>query len=315
MSVSKNYYNTDLLNIEEILSILDMQSFLEESGKSLKPVFIDYIKAVIEFYTPQNPLRDPNKLPGNWHGFLFDPKWNGHGLFILNLLRLSIRNQRGVNSNNTPFSRFLVERCTDDDFRYSALTLNYDCVLESFCKSFTTLYQPTKPVEFQRGEYEDLWNTPTLAKLHGCVQEGCIVPPTWNKGAHKDIIPAWRKAYFLLQEANHIRFVGYSLPAADTYVKYLLKSAALTSPHLKTIDVICHDPTGAVKARYDEFVDFSFYRFANSKTEDYLAAVYSPYEFKYVKSFSHDDKVEFRQLEDVHDQFMNTARQSNANVN
>ena len=32
MSVSKNYYNTDLLNIEEILSILEMQSFLEESG-------------------------------------------------------------------------------------------------------------------------------------------------------------------------------------------------------------------------------------------------------------------------------------------
>lgn len=39
LSISKNYYSADLFNIEEILSIIEMGTFLE--GEKLKKVFID----------------------------------------------------------------------------------------------------------------------------------------------------------------------------------------------------------------------------------------------------------------------------------
>jgi len=102
------------------------------------------------------------------------------------------------------------------------------------------------------------------------LRETDIVPPTWSKGVHDKIAPVWKQAYDILVNANHIRFIGYSLPAADAYVRYLLKSATLKAPHIKSIDVICLDSSGSVQRGYDKFVDFKFYRFANAHTEAYL---------------------------------------------
>ena len=121
----------------------------------------------------------------------------------------------------------------------------------------------------------DPWQSkrPILAKLHGSVDTGDIVPPTWSKVVDSRIREAWRAAFDLVQGANHIRFIGYSLPLADSYVKYLLKSAIVDAPHLKTIDVICHDSTGDVKRRYDEFIRFPNYQFLNGTTQAYLSGL------------------------------------------
>ena len=51
MNVAKSYYETDLFNIEEILSILEMRDQL--GGKRAKR-FIKYIADVIEHYTPED---------------------------------------------------------------------------------------------------------------------------------------------------------------------------------------------------------------------------------------------------------------------
>ena len=112
-----------------------------------------------------------------------------------------------------------------------------------------------------------------IAKLHGSVDSGVIVPPTWSKGVNKKIVPAWKQAYEYLTEANHIRIIGYSLPTADAYVKYLLKSAVTKAPHLKAIDVICQDNDGSVRTRYDEFVPFTYYRFCETDASNYLAEI------------------------------------------
>jgi hypothetical protein len=58
ISVIKNYFNTDLFNIEEILSILDMQAKLD--GATLAKPFLDYIARVIRHYTPTL------HIPDNW---------------------------------------------------------------------------------------------------------------------------------------------------------------------------------------------------------------------------------------------------------
>src|SRR6185369_13710360 len=68
MSVIKNYYSTDLFNIEEILSILEMGEYLQ--GNQLKGDFLKYIVDVINYYTPKLQPHPPGGLPGNWYDFL-----------------------------------------------------------------------------------------------------------------------------------------------------------------------------------------------------------------------------------------------------
>ena len=61
-----------------------------------------------------------------------------------------------------------------------------------------------------------------LAKLHGSVDTGEIIPPTWNKQmSSPKIRDAWRAAFYLLEHANHVRVIAYSLPQADNYIKYV----------------------------------------------------------------------------------------------
>jgi hypothetical protein len=73
-----------------------------------------------------------------------------------------------------------------------------------------------------------------------------------------------------LENANHLRIIGYSLPLADSYVRYLLKTATLNAPNFKQIDVICLDPDGTVRSRYKEFIMHPNFRFVSAKTEEYL---------------------------------------------
>lgn len=133
---------------------------------------------------------------------------------------------------------------------------------------------------------------PVLAKLHGSINTGTIIPPTWNKGLnHAEIILAWKLAYKLLMQANHIRIIGYSLPETDSYIKYLLRAAVVHAPHLKTIDVLCLDPNDStIKKRYNDFILFKNYRFLSANVEDYL---------KHIMSSSKKSRVEHQQPRQV----------------
>lgn len=68
-SVVKNYYDSDLFNIEEILSILEMASQLE--GHKLKKNFIKYLSDVITFYTPKLNYYLRGHNVSNWNDFIF----------------------------------------------------------------------------------------------------------------------------------------------------------------------------------------------------------------------------------------------------
>jgi hypothetical protein len=139
---------------------------------------------------------------------------------------------------------------------------------------------------------------PILAKLHGSVEEGDIIPPTWNKNLHPNIMHTWNNAYQALSEANHIRIIGYSLPVTDSYLKYLFKSAVVKSKHLKRIDVLCLDPDGSVKSRYDDFIRFHNYRFKASSVEEYLDLLHG-----YTEKKNSSEPVSCVQLENAHNDF------------
>ncbi len=274
MSVTKNYYNADLFNIEEILSILEMQE-LVGTGR-LKSGFVRYIVDVIDHFTPAVQDRSGN-LPGNWHGFLFSGGnlQMAYGYFVGNLFGLQFE-MLSTSGGVPSYTRY-----PHPSTSYSVITLNYDMVLESYAE-YVERNHPRRYTNEEEALRFHLGPDParlgtrrvSLAKLHGSVDTGVIVPPTWNKALDQDLLDSWKLAFRLLREANHIRIIGYSLPIADAYVKYLLKSAVIHAPHLKTIDVLCLDNTGEVRDRYERFVEFNRFRFVSGSVVDYLETNY-----------------------------------------
>lgn len=252
----KNTYQTDLLNIEEVLSILEIDAFLNRPN--IREMFQAFIKSVVNYYTPAFVPREMSP-PGNWRGAVFGPNRDLAGL---GLFAACVHNVRFGCSDG----KITAERAVAPRLRYDVVTLNYDCVLENACTFINTQTVVSSPIAFRRFGSETA-DGPALAKLHGSVSEGEIIPPTWSKGAHPAIAPRWELARQVLAKAQHIRFVGYSLPVADSYVRYLLKSAALESAHLKTIDVMCLDPDGSVEKRYRDFISLSSLRFSNVNSE------------------------------------------------
>lgn len=302
MSIAKNYYDANLFNIEEILSILEMQELV--GGGQLKRNFEKYIVEVIDYFTP--PVRGHERnLPGNWHGFLFSGGrlQAEYGYFVANLLGLEF--MRLPDSVGGAFYKKLSRPTVS----YSIITLNYDLVLESYAA-----YIEKKHARRHVNEEEDLGfhlgpeparvrkRVVSLAKLHGSVDTGVIVPPTWNKALNQDLLDSWKLAFGLLQQANHVRIIGYSLPNADAYVKYLLKAAVIDAPHLKSIDVLCLDHTGEVRGSYERFIEFDRFRFQSGSVVDYLALNHQ----SHIPSNFDETVVPMDKLEDAHKEFFSS---------
>lgn len=291
-SYAKNYFATDLFNIEEILSILEMRVGLD--GTELSDSFKTYISDVIKHYTPEFPVY--GMFPGNWYDFVCGSheQWKHFGSFVASLFSLEI-----TESNTGPGRQFTFRRTPTPGAKYNIVSLNYDLVVETaiaYLQNHKYL-KCENTLAFDR-EFTDA-GTPWLAKLHGCVDSGVIVPPTWRKFLFPGIQTEWNAASKLLSDATQVRIIGYSLPIADAYLKYLFKSSILRSTHLKSIDVLTLDSDGSTKSRYDDFIEFNFYRFASANTMDYLQAITNV-----SKSSGHVRSVHYNKLETLHDQFM-----------
>lgn len=286
---------TDLFNIEEILSILEMQSFVER--KKLKSLFSKYICDVIEGYTPHFESYKGD-LPGNWYNFVFGSNHMHqlYGNFVGSILGMCIQCFE-VRDYGSHTRRWQVQ-LNSDKIRYSVVSMNYDLVLENIAAIVPAKFKCGTRIGFE--SMADADSGCLLAKLHGSADTGLVVPPTWAKGTHRRIVEAWRNAYRVLAQANHIRFIGYSLPLADSYIHYLLKSAVIESPHLKTIDVICKDEEGSARSRYDAFMRFGDYRFQNRDVTQYLQAIH---DVTYRKQ-KIDKELRFGALERAHNAFM-----------
>jgi hypothetical protein len=118
MHVAKSYYETNLFNIEEILSILEMSEQLGNENE--RKSFVEYIVDVIEACTPQ-PLEFKG-LPGNWSDYLFGESSNnsGYGYFVGSLLNLYF-SKNGLEFKRSP----------KQSAGYSVITLNYDLYLRT----------------------------------------------------------------------------------------------------------------------------------------------------------------------------------------
>lgn len=304
MSIAKNYFSTDLFNIEEILSIIEMKEGLNR--KIRKRFFVDYIIQVINNFTPKI-MPYPNQLPGNWNDFIFgrDRKSNYYGHFVGNLLNIEIHSKI-IQDYRQSKRTFSISIDHSSNFAYSIISLNYDLLIENSFNFLLQNFSNDLNLNIKDGyNIEDNKKSFYLAKLHGCVSSGNIIPPTWNKILYnKEILKAWKLAFQLIKDANHIRILGYSLPITDAYIKYLFKSAIIDSKHLKSIDVIClDDHEKHVESRYNEFIDFKNYRFVSGDILEYLKLIFEK-SLKLIKVNDLHNFVKFNSIEEAHKEFI-----------
>ncbi|HXM38261.1 MAG TPA: SIR2 family protein [Gemmatimonadales bacterium] len=264
-----SFFKSDLSNIEEVLSLLEADAFVND--QSLKERFKKLVCDVIKYHTP--PIQPvPGKLPSNWQGLVFggrEPKWNEFGYFTLALLNLQLFLE--PLGNNVKVSPEPNPATT-----YSVVTTNYDCVLENVCEYIngSKLFVTDKDkvgfhvVAASRTQVTTQGRV-VLAKLHGSVANGEIIPPTWSKAPVPDFRDPWLQALKALSEAQEIRMIGYSLPESDSNVRYLLKSAAIRNRDLRRVDVICLDGNRE-QDRYNRFANFGGYKFRTLDTWQYL---------------------------------------------
>ena len=264
MAKAKNYYAVDLFNIEEILSLLEMEDYVGTSAH--KDAYLTYLRDVVMAFTPLFVERPQEAA---WQDFVVSetPGVSDYAAFTASVFGLKL-----VRSREAGQIFFATGRCKDTP-TYGIITLNYDLILEHTASLLNSVLSPSPKLRFAPSIEElDRGGTVALAKLHGSVEPLTIIPPTWNKVANEEVKNAWRLAYRLLAEATQIRFMGYSLPISDTYVRYLLTSAVLESSHLKAIDSICQD-NGGVKTRYKNLNTFYKFRFADCNIRRYLEAL------------------------------------------
>ncbi len=315
ISYAGNYYDTNVFNIEDVLSILEMNSYVKEH--QFDQHFKDYIIKVIEKHTPNyaeapfvfNGVNVPNNIISQFYGP--DDICRNYFIFVCNLLGISFDGQGSSYPNQSNLILTLDSHLT---IEYSVVSLNYDLVLENIPKRINK-HMPNRnlinigfgrdgndtSIKVQNNQYR---RTP-LAKLHGSVDSGEIVPPTWSKGINTKVSSDWAMAQLALSEATQIRIIGYSLPIADAYIKYLLKSASIDGPkRLRKIDVICWDSDGSVQERYKSFVKFPYFDFVNEKVDSYLALLFE----NTSQTFNQHDKFPFDDLERSHIAFMRGVR-------
>ena len=316
IAIVLNYFEADLHNIEEILSILEMSGELKpqpEEGESPSKSFREYIANVISAYTPEITTSSKLHKVTNWDSYIFgesDVKWNYYGRFVASLHNLII----GAYLERAE-SHFRCKRAHNAETRYDVISLNYDCVLEKICEFLNAQYQMEYPLRFQRTESDKSateLGLPWLAKLHGSVDSlDDIIPPTWNKALIPESIQEqWKTAYHLLSQADHIRVLGYSLPTSDAYVQYLLKSSLIraereTFAPIKTFHVITKDSDGKTRRRYEGLVKFRGFQFVDGEIEQYLQCI-EPGKEQH-GSGAWEFSRQFITLEDAHNQFMQRA--------
>jgi hypothetical protein len=284
----KNYFHCDLGNIEEVLSILEVDALI--NGTGLRDEIINFICDVIREYTP--PLEIAPNMPGNWQGFIFGQPgpWRGYLDFVGNLLRAKMHRR---SLPQKPFFEWSLNN--EINYRYAVVTFNYDLVFETCINAFVKTHNSGSI--FDPVADDERWSRLKILKLHGTVDNNQIIPPTWNKTSYPRVGGDWKEAHELIKEAQHIRFIGYSLPVTDSYATYFLKASIGRSQHLKSIDAIVLDPTGEVKRRYEELISFRPFRFFNISCQQILDRL------TVLKAYARMDLVTFDDLETVTSSF------------
>jgi hypothetical protein len=77
-----------------------------------------------------------------------------------------------------------------------------------------------------------------------------LVPPSWDKSEYSRIMqPVWKRAVGALKTATRICVIGYSMPEADAFFKFLLTLGLAENDHLNRLVVVDWVPDGISSQR------------------------------------------------------------------
>jgi hypothetical protein len=106
-------------------------------------------------------------------------------------------------------------------------------------------------------------------------EDPVLVPPTWNKTAHHEMIDqVWRRAAKEMGNAEEIFVLGYSLPETDWFFNYLYGLGADMETQLKGFYVV--NPDISVKKRFENLLGSNVtqrFHFYNSSFENAVTGV------------------------------------------
>lgn len=301
-SYTKNFFDSDLTNIEELYSILEMEKYV-----GVAPSKSDYSQFIIDVIQKSTPRLEPYNadLPGNWYEFIFGSNavWRLYGDFVMNLLSLSA----SPIIKDNKFAGINFSASKDHNYEYTIISLNYDMILENALQFICGSAYMDKGRFYFSHNHAEIFQL-NLAKIHGSVSDGEIIGPSWNKGLQgPKLTTAWKIAFEALSTANHIRIIGYSLPETDSYIKYLLKYAFMQRPFLRSLDVLClDDKNDTVKRRYERFILSNKLRFVNKSVEDYFGQLRK--ELRNAASLINQKTIKFDVLEQAHKRFFDAAQ-------
>ncbi len=272
------YCKTDPLDIEEALSIIEMENFAK--ARRTKKPFLDLISDTVEYYS-----RALEKVEGpveeEWTVNPFGPhtRINLYGVFVTSLLGLRFYERAHESENQSePETEYIAEHLPARN-SYAVLSTNWDLVLERFADAIRRHYRGSENAGFLRPVIDEAADDEDedsaagrvpLVKLHGSVDGDIQLFPTWARSTHKKAAQIWEHGLNLLSQANHIRILGHAMAESDIHLRTLIKAAVLAAPHLKTIDVICRDADGSVRRRYRSFFPFRGFRFVDADILSYL---------------------------------------------
>jgi len=283
------FYQSDLNNIEEVLSILEMRKIIFNDFSDTE--FKRFIIEVVTAYTPKLSYSD---LPEDIHNIDNSLTFlqNSHNKIVIYLKFVLALSHYHFFGDFEEYDNYTHSKSIKTDIKYSIITTNYDNVIENANKGLHMI------LNVDEGSTKNAI-LPDIVKLHGCLDSG-IITPNWNKGINELIRTEWIRAYNILKSCNHIRIIGYSLPETDSYLKFLFKLSYLENLNLKNIDIICMDKEfGNLQRRYENFFgNNTSVRYQNKNVVDYLCNI---------QLLRNDDKNIQRQyydIENFHNNFM-----------
>ena len=81
-----------------------------------------------------------------------------------------------------------------------------------------------------------------------------LIPPSWDKSEYRELMkPIWSKAVEELKLASRICIIGYSMPPADSFFKYLITLALAENHNLYRFIVVDKNPN--IAARYKNLLE------------------------------------------------------------
>jgi len=225
------YYNSNLDNIEEVLSILETERYVGKAPETDLNNYIKFIVDVIRYYTPalngfskyeriskgsykvrreRQQASQPFETESSVINSIFSVKDNSisdviqtYGMFVIGLFNANIKVKNPQSSDSLQFDEFVINSDIDNtsEIKYSVITLNYDLVLENLAEHISSIISGDEMKFNQSGDGVAL-QSPSLVKLHGSIENNNIILPTWNKNINKNS-KEWEKALWWTLRTGH----------------------------------------------------------------------------------------------------------------